>query len=159
MEDQHKITIREVSKLLLGGSAHVSLGDALKGLRPELRGIKPENMPYSIWQLVEHIRIAQWDMLQFSKDAEHKSPKWPDDYWPKETAPANEEIWKGSISQIDSDMDEFIELLEHADIYQPIEHGDGQTILHEALQLADHNSYHIGEIVAVRRILNDWKSS
>lgn len=159
MDDQHKTTIREVSKLLLGGSAHVSLGDALKGLKPELRGIKPDNMPYSIWQLVEHIRIAQWDMLQFSKDAEHKSPKWPDDYWPKETAPANEEIWKGSISQIDSDLDEFIELLEHADIYQPIEHGDGQTILHEALQLADHNSYHIGEIVAVRRILNDWKSS
>lgn len=159
MEDQHKIIITEVSKLLLGGSAHISLGDALKGLKPELRGIKPENMPYSIWQLVEHIRIAQWDMLQFSKDAEHKSPKWPDDYWPKETAPADEEAWKGSVSQIDNDLDEFIELLEHADIYQPIAHGDGQTILREALQLADHNSYHIGEIVAIRRSLHDWKSS
>ena len=87
MEDQHKIIINELTKLLLGGSAHISLQDALKGLKPQLRGVKPEHMPYSIWQLVEHIRIAQWDMLQFCKDADHKSPKWPDDYWPKEPAP------------------------------------------------------------------------
>jgi hypothetical protein len=114
-------------------------------------------MPYSIWQLVDHIRIAQWDMLQFSKDADHKSPIWPDEYWPKESEPADDDAWNGSIEQIDSDLDEFIELLEHSNIYQPLEHGDGQTILSEALQIADHNSYHIGEIVAVRRILGDWK--
>jgi len=157
MDDQHKIIINELTKLLLGGSAHVSLQDALKGLKPQLRGVKPEYMPYSIWQLVEHIRIAQWDMLQFCKDADHKSPKWPDDYWPKENAPKDDGAWKGALTQINSDLDEFIELMEHSNIYQILQHGDGQTILREALQIADHNAYHIGEIIAVRRVLNDWK--
>src|ERR1700744_1510194 len=158
MDQQHKILINELTKLLLGGSAHASLQKALKDLSPELRGVKPEHMPYSIWQLVDHIRIAQWDMLQFSKDADHKSPKWPDDYWPKESAPKDDDTWKGSLKQIDDDLDEFIELLHHSDIYQPLEHGTGQNILLEALQLADHNAYHIGEIIALRRFLGDWKS-
>jgi len=157
MENQDKFIISELTKLLLGGSAHISLQDALKGLKPAFRGAKVEHMPYTIWQLVEHIRIAQWDMLMFSKDVAHKSPKWPEDYWPKEAGPAQENDWNGSLSQINSDLDEFIELMEHADIYQKIQHGDGQTILCEALQLADHNAYHIGEIVAIRRMLGDWR--
>jgi hypothetical protein len=157
MDHKDEFIIGELTKLLLGGSAHISLQDALKGLKPGLRGNKVEHMPYTIWQLVEHIRIAQWDMLQFSRDAEHKSPKWPDDYWPKETAPAHESDWEGSLAQINSDLDEFIELMEHSDLYQKIPHGDGQTILREALQIADHNAYHIGEIVAIRRLLGDWK--
>ncbi|MDB4920883.1 DinB family protein [Mucilaginibacter sp.] len=157
MDNQHKTLVSELTKLLLGGNAHASFQDAIKGLNPRLRGVKPDNMPYSIWQLVDHIRIAQWDMLQFSKDADHKSPNWPDEYWPKESEPAGDDAWNGSIEQIESDLDEFIELLEHSNIYQPLEHGVGQTILSEALQIADHNSYHIGEIVAVRRILGDWK--
>ena len=157
MENKDKILVNELTKLLLGGNAHVPLTDALKGLKPELRGVKPDNMPYSIWQLVEHIRIAQWDMLQFCKDEEHKSPKWPDDYWPKESAPKSDDIWEGSLAQISSDLDEFIELLEHSDLYQQLPHGSGQSILLEALQLADHNAYHTGEIVAARRILGNWK--
>jgi hypothetical protein len=156
MDNHDKIIVAELTKLLLGRSAHVSLQDALKNLKPDARGAKAPNMPYTIWQLVEHIRIAQWDMLLFCKDAEHKSPKWPDDYWPKEAAPANEDQWNGAISQINSDLDEFIELMEHSNLYQKIQHGDGQTILREALQIADHNAYHIGEIVAVRRILGNW---
>lgn len=157
MDSQHKTLVSELTKLLLGGSAHISFRDAIKGLNPKLRGVKPDNMPYSIWQLVDHIRIAQWDMLQFSKDADHKSPEWPDEYWPTESEPADDDAWKGAIEQINSDLDEFIELLEHSDIYQPLEHGDGQSILREALQIADHNSYHIGEIIAIRRVLGDWK--
>jgi hypothetical protein len=157
MENQHKIVIEELTKLLLGGNAHISLQDALKGMQPELRGVKPHHLPYSAWQLVEHIRIAQWDMLQFCRDAEHKSPKWPDDYWPRESAPEDDNAWNGSLSQINSDLDEFIELMEHSDIYQKLQHGDGQTILLEALQIADHNAYHIGEIIAIRRFLEDWK--
>jgi hypothetical protein len=156
MEDQHKQLIDELTKLLLGGSAHLSLSDALAGLQPRLRDLKPDNTPYSIWQLLEHIRIAQWDMLQFCKDAEHKSPKWPDEYWPKESAPEDDSAWNASITQINSDLDEFIALMEHSDIYQKIPHGSGQTILREALQIADHNAYHIGEIIAVRRFLGDW---
>jgi len=157
MDHQDNIIITELTKLLLGGTAHISLQDALKDLKPGLRSVKADHMPYSIWQLVEHIRIAQWDMLQFCKDAEHKSPKWPDDYWPRESAPENESIWEGALSQINNDLDEFIELMEHSNLYQALPHGDGQTILREALQIADHNAYHIGEIVALRRILGDWK--
>jgi len=157
MENQDKFIISELTKLLLGGSAHISLQHALKGLKPALRGVKPEHMPYSIWQLVEHIRIAQWDMFQFCRDAAHKSPKWPEEYWPKETAPKHENDWNGALTQINSDLDEFIELMEHGDLYQKIPQGDGQSILREALQIADHNAYHIGEIVAIRRVLGDWK--
>ena len=158
MENQHKILINELSILLQGGNAHASFHDAVKGLKPELRGIKPDNMPYSIWQLVEHIRIAQWDMMRFCKDASHQSPKWPDDYWPKDPAPEDDDAWEGALKQIDDDLDEFIALLEHSDIYRPLEHGDGQSILREALQIADHNAYHIGEIIVIRRMLGDWKS-
>ena len=157
MDINDKTLKAELTKLLLGGSAHISLNDALKNLKPDLRGVKPDNMPYTIWQLVEHIRIAQWDMLLFCKDEEHKSPKWPDEYWVKDRAPADESAWDGAVSQIDSELDEFIELLEHSNLYQKIPHGDGQTILREALQMADHNAYHIGEILAIRRILGDWE--
>src|SRR5580658_10130143 len=104
MDDQHKIIIGELTKLLLGGNAHVSLQDALKGLQPGLRGVKPDHMPYSIWQLVEHIRIAQWDMLGFCKNCDHKSPKWPDEYWPKESAPADDSAWDAALAQISSDL-------------------------------------------------------
>jgi hypothetical protein len=157
MENQHKTLIDELTKLLLGGSAHISLQDALKNLKPALRGVKPDHMPYSIWQLVEHIRIAQWDMVWFCKDAGHKSPKWPDDYWPAESAPKDDGAWDGSLKQINNDLDEFIELMEHSDIYQKLQHGSGQSVLREALQIADHNAYHIGEIVAIRRFLGDWR--
>jgi len=155
--DNDKVVISELTKLLLGGNAHISLQGALKGLPPELREVRPAHIPYSIWQLVEHIRIAQWDMLQFCKDADHKELKWPDDYWPTETGPVNEDIWRGSLQQINDDLEEFIELMEHADIYRPLPHGQGQSILREALQIADHNAYHIGEILALRRLLGDWK--
>ncbi|MDB5132811.1 MAG: transporter [Mucilaginibacter sp.] len=157
MNGEHKILIDELKKLLLGGNAHVTLKDALKGLPPELRGIKPPKMPYSIWQLTEHIRIAQWDMLQFCKEANHKSPKWPDEYWPAQNAPNNDSAWNESLKQIDADMDEFIELIKRADLYKNIPHGQGQNVLLEALQIADHNAYHIGEIIALRRMMDDWK--
>jgi len=157
MDSNDKIVITELTKLLLGGNAHINLQDALKGLPPQLRGVRPAGIPYSIWQLVEHIRIAQWDMLRFCKDADHKELKWPDDYWPKEAGPPNKEVWRGSLQQINDDLEEFIELMEHADIYQVLPHGQGQSILGEALQIADHNAYHIGEILTVRRMLGDWK--
>jgi hypothetical protein len=154
--DEQKILIAELTKLLIGGGAHISLRDALKGLSPELRGVKPENMPYSIWQLVEHIRIAQWDMLQFCVDADHQSPEWPDGYWPAENGPHDEDTWKSSLQQISNELDEFIALLTHSNLYQTLPHGTGQNILREALQIADHNAYHTGEIIAIRRILNDY---
>ncbi|WP_174236896.1 DinB family protein [Mucilaginibacter sp. L196] len=157
MDNQNKKLVAELSKLLLGGSAHADLKEALAGLPAELRGAKPDNLPYSIWQLVEHIRIAQWDMLNFCIDPNHQSPKWPDEYWPKETAPIDDDAWKDSIKQINSDSDEFISLVEKSDLYEPIPGGNGQTILLEALQMADHTSYHIAEIIIIRRLLGAWK--
>lgn len=150
-------TINELIKLLEGGGAHATLKDAIADLPPNMRGAKPYNLPYSIWQLLEHIRIAQWDMLEFSRDANHQSPEWPDGYWPKETEPADERIWKNSVKEIEKQQEEFIELLKTQDIYKPIPHGDGQSILREALQIADHTSYHISEIIIIRRLLNSWK--
>jgi hypothetical protein len=158
MQEHHNELIEELINLLQGGNAHVGLKDALKGLPAKRRGVHTNDLPYSIWQLVEHIRIAQWDMLEFSKDGRHKSPKWPDDYWPEEAAPANDAVWRKSIKQIDSDRKEFINLLKTADIYEAIPYGSGQTILREALQIADHNAYHIAEIIVIRRLLGAWKS-
>jgi uncharacterized damage-inducible protein DinB len=155
---QHEILLTEIEKLLNGGSAHAHLNDALKGLPAEHRGEKPYRLPYSIWQLVEHIRIAQWDMLEFSKDATHQSPKWPDEYWPEEAAPKDEEAWNQSIQQIEEDLQEMIGLVKAGDLYEPIPHGTGQNLLREALQVADHTAYHTAEIILLRRLLGSWKS-
>lgn len=157
MGDHHEILVNELIKLLNGGSAHASLEDALGDLPTKLRGIKPDNLPYSIWQLVEHIRLAQWDMLQFSQDEKHVSPQWPQGYWVKENAPENDALWEKSLKQIKNDKDEFIRLLKSVDIYTAIPYGHGQTILREALQIADHNAYHTAEIIVIRRLLGDWK--
>ncbi|MBK0380552.1 DinB family protein [Mucilaginibacter segetis] len=156
MNDEHKILINELVKLLEGGGAHASLDDALNGLPANLRGAKPNDLPYSIWQLAEHIRIAQWDMLEFCRDSGHVSPNWPDDYWPKHSDPDNEEVWNKTLEQIKRDRNEFIRLLKSGDIYKSINHGSGQNILREALQIADHTAYHTAEIIVIRRLLNAW---
>ncbi len=157
MDKQDKTLTDELSKLLLGGSAHADLNDALSGLPANLRGVKPDKLPYSIWQLVEHIRIVQWDMLEFCRDEDHVSPKWPDEFWPKETEPKDDAAWKASLAKIDSDLDEFISLVEEGDLYREVPGGEGQTLLREALQMADHTAYHIAEIIVVRRLLGAWK--
>ncbi|MCC8409732.1 DinB family protein [Mucilaginibacter sp. UR6-1] len=157
MNSNHDTLINELITLLTGKGAHVSFSEAVERLPANLRGVKPDNMPYSIWQLVEHIRIAQWDMLEFSRDTSHESPKWPDEYWPDEAAPGSDDAWDASLKKIDSDLQEFINLLKNADnIYEPFGHGSGQNLLREALQIADHTAYHTGEILAIRRMLCAW---
>lgn len=153
-----KILITELEKLLNGGGAHVNLNDVTKDIPFNLLGERPYGLPYSIWQLVEHIRIAQWDMLEFSKNGLHESPKWPDEYWPTEPAPETEDQWKASLESINKDIKEFIELISQSDLYEPIPHGSGQNILREAFQIADHNAYHVAELVVLRRLLGIWKS-
>ncbi len=157
MEKQTQILIDELKKLLYGGGAHVGFKDAVEGLPFDALGEKPHGLPYSIWQLVSHIKIAQWDMLEFSKDGSHQSPKWPDHYWPTETAPLSEQEWDETLKAIDEDLQSFITLLDTADIFEAIQHGDGQSVLREALQIADHNAYHTAEIVVIRRLLGIWK--
>jgi hypothetical protein len=156
MNNEHKALIDEIVHLLQGGNAHADLKKALDGLPPDFRGVKIDKLPYTIWQLVEHIRIAQWDMLEFSKDGSHESPNWPDDYWPKELAPKDDEAWDNCLKQINDDLEALIELVKSEDIYKKIPHGDGQTILREALQAADHNAYHVAEIIMIRRLLGAW---
>ena len=154
-----KAVVKSLEEALTGSNAHVSFEDAVKGLPEKLRGEVPEGMPYSIWQLVEHIRTVQWDILEFSRNPDHKSPPWPEGYWPKEAAPKNETAWKHSIAQIKKECAEFIKLLKapDADLYAPFPHGDGQHLFREALLIVDHTSYHTGEIIALRRILGAWK--
>jgi len=158
MKTSSELLIAELKKLLNGGGAHVGFNEAVKGLTLEQVGQQVYNLPYSIWQLAEHIRIAQWDMLEFSKDGNHQSPEWPEGYWPKEAAPEDLATWEKTLKQIDQDREAFIQLLETSDLYAEIPHGSGQSILREALQIADHNAYHIAEIVVARRLLGIWKS-
>jgi hypothetical protein len=153
----HETVVKNLVDLIEKGNAHVSLDDALD-IPFSLLGERPANVPYSTWQLAEHIRIAQWDLLEFSRNAKHVSPKWPDGYWPKETAPKSEDAWKECIKQIKADRKSFTDLVKNSgdDLYQPFDYGDGQSLLKEAMVLADHNSYHTGEIVIIRRLLNAW---
>lgn len=155
---EKEVLTAELKKLLKGGTAHIGIKDATADIPFNLLGEKPHQLPYSIWQLVEHLRIAQWDMLEFSKNSSHKSPKWPDEYWPKEAAPQDENAWNTTLQQIDEDLKAFIMLMQTRDLYEIIPNGNGQSILREALQIADHNAYHIAEIVVIRRLLGIWKS-
>ena len=152
-----EVFINELEKLLKGGGAHVTFKDATADIPFEALGQRPHGLPYSIWQLVEHIRIAQWDMLEFSRNHNHKSPKWPEEYWPKELAPADKESWDASLRQIAEDLNAFLSLLNTKNLYEPFAHGSGQSLLREALQIADHTAYHLAEIVVIRRLLGIWK--
>ncbi len=151
-------SLREhLAKLLQADQAHATLDAALKDFPPEQRGIKSEGLPYTAWQLLEHIRIAQWDILEFSRNPNHVSPKWPEGYWPETDSPPDD-VWEKSVATLHSDLEEMKELVldPKIDLYAPIEWGDGQTILREAMLVADHNSYHVGQLVLLRRLLGSW---
>ena len=149
----------QIIKLLQGGQAHLTLDDVLKNFPPNLRGVKPAGAPHSAWQLLEHLRIAQWDILEFSRNAKHVSPKWPEGYWPANDRPPTDAAWKKSISAIKRDCGAMQTLVENprTDLYSKIPHGTGQNILREALLIADHNAYHIGQLLLVRQLLGAWK--
>jgi len=156
----HRSLRQHVLELLRGGNAHLNFEEALAGLPPTLRGERPDELPYSPWRLLEHMRIAQWDILEFSRNPKHVSPEFPAGYWPERDAPPDDKAWQKSIRQFRSDLKAMQDLVEDPaiDLLAPIPHGDGQTILREALLLADHNSYHLGQLVTVRRLLGTWES-
>jgi hypothetical protein len=143
-----------------GGNAHVPFEKAVAGFPAKFRGVVPEGLPYSSWQLLEHIRIAQADMLEFCSSSKYKEKKWPDDYWPKSPAPPDARSWEGSIRSIKNDRAAFIKLISdpNVDLFRPLPWGSGQTLFHEACLIIDHNSYHLGEIVTVRHLLGVWPS-
>jgi hypothetical protein len=151
----------QLVELLQGKGAHLSFEDAIAGLPAKMRGVKPPGMPHTIWRLVEHMRIAQWDILQFSKDGRHKSPKWPDGYWPDGDAPRDAKQWNDTVKQFKADLKEMIRMVKDkkVDLLAPIPGGQGQTVFREAMLVADHNSYHIGQIVMLRRTLGVWQDN
>lgn len=157
MNNDNQSLITELEKLLRGGTAHVGFEDAIADLPEALLGQRPDNLPYSIWQLVEHIRIAQADMLDFCRNPDYKPLNWPEDYWPKEAAPEDKATFEHSVRSIQEDLEAFIQLLHRGDLYTPFPHGEGQNLLREALQIADHTAYHVAEIVVVRRLLEAWR--
>ena len=144
--------------LLTARQAHGTFEDAVDGLSPDLRGVRPDDVPYSVWELVEHIRIAQHDILDFCRNPDYDQPDWPADYWPETTAPPSDAAWTTSVQQVIDDRDAMCDLVrdEDTDLYAEIPHGDGQTVLREAMLVADHNAYHVGQIITVRRCLNAW---
>lgn len=144
-----------IIKLLDGRQAHVDFDSTMADLPEEFRGKKPVGGPYTPWQLLEHMRIAQWDILEFSRKADHISPEWPDGYWPGSEAPTDGAAWNKSISDFRADLEAMKDLVgdPSTDLYARIPHGTGQTILREALLVADHNSYHLGQIVLIRKLL------
>ena len=145
-------------KLLKGGDAHADFETAIENFPASLRGKKPEHAEHSPWELLEHLRIAQWDLLAFSRNPHHESPDFPAGYWPPNPAPPNPEAWDKSVEAFRKDLQALCDLVsnESTDLFAKIPHGDGQTILREALVAADHNSYHLGQFVLLRRILGAW---
>jgi DinB superfamily len=146
-------------KLLNGGNAHADFKAAMKDFPAELRGKTPKGAEHSPWELLEHMRIAQWDILDFSRNLNYKARKWPDDYWPGTAAPPEAKAWDRSMRAFGKDLKEMCALVsdEKTDLFAKIPHGDGQTILREALLVADHNAYHLGQMVLLRRLLGAWK--
>jgi hypothetical protein len=151
-------TREHVLSLLRGGNAHTTFDDAVASLPADARGKKVRGLPHTAWMVLEHLRIAQWDILEFSRNPQHQSPEWPKGYWPGKSAPASASAWNDSIKSFRADL-KAVELLvsdPKADLFAQIPWGQGQTILREALLVADHNAYHIGELVVLRRLLGAW---
>jgi hypothetical protein len=152
---------RQVVRVLKNSGAHVGFEEAVEDWPARVRGVKPPGMAHTGWQLVEHMRIAQWDILEFCRTSKHVSPDFPSGYWPKTEAPPDEAAWKKSLAAFRADLEAMAALVESAatDLHERIAHGDGQTVLREALLVADHNAYHLGQLVLLRRALGSWESS
>ena len=150
--------VTHLVELLRGGHAFPKFEDAVKGVPIAKAGIRPEGCPHSLWELLEHIRIAQHDIWKFSEGPKWKSPKWPEGYWPKSPKPKDAAAWRKSVSYCRADRKAFEKLLSKraGELEAPFPWGDGQTLLRETLLIADHNAYHIGQIVLVRRLLGIW---
>jgi len=142
-------------ELLGGGNAHLSFEDFIRDFPIEKCGRRIEGLPYTAWQVLEHVCIAQWDILEFSRDAKHVSPKWPKGYWPGVDQLGSADLWNETVEKFRNDLKQMKELIANpsTDLFARIPHGTGQTILREALLLADHNSNHLGALIVMSRIL------
>jgi len=146
-------------ELLNGGHAHVDFDGAVKNWPANLQGMRPEGAAHSPWEVLEHMRLAQWDILEFTRNPRHVSPEFPAGYWPKTQAPPDGKAWSKSADAFRADLKAMIKIVQDksTDFFAPLPHGDGQTVLREALLVADHNAYHLGELLLLRRLLGAWK--
>ena len=155
MDNPDKALRDHLIELLDAKSAHIDVGSALYGFPLGRINERIAGSPHTAWELLEHIRIAQWDILDFSVNADYKEMNWPDEYWPK--AEATEDDWNRSVDQVLGDLQKMRDLVsnESSDLFKPLEHGSGQTLLREAMLVADHNAYHIGQLMLLRRIFEN----
>ena len=156
MTNEESTLRRQLADLLDWDHAHIPFDEAVKDFPPELRGRRPEGGPHSAWELLEHLRLALWDILEFTRDAKnHVSPKFPDGYWPPTPAPQTETAWNESVAAYRQHLRDFAALVNDPsiDLFAPMPHADGKTVLREVLLAADHNAYHLGQLVMVRRLL------
>jgi len=156
MTSEQDSALREqLRHAILGDQAHIDLKEAVGDFPAEFHGVKLDGAPHTAWQLLEHMRIAQHDILEFSRNVKHKSPKWPDEYWPKEDAPPNEHAWDKTVAALLKDRQAMQDLIADPkqDLFKAIEGGDGQTLLREALLVASHNSYHLGQLLFLKKML------
>jgi hypothetical protein len=151
---------RHLLELLAGRSAHLDFDAAVAGMPWRRAGERPEGAAHSVWQLVEHLRAALWDLVEFSRDPQHESPPWPEGYWPVAAAPAGEEDWEASLAAYRRHLGEMREMVADRgrDLFAPFSWGDGQTLAREAMLAADHAAYHLGQVVQVRRLIGEWPS-
>ena len=159
--DPHRALRDHVIELLSEGHAHITFKDAIADWPHLLRGAKPPGQPFTPWRLLEHIRISQWDILEFTRNPKYESPAWPAGYWPPSDAPPDASAWDKSAVQVERDLRAMQQLVRDpgTDLFARIPHGTGQTVLREALLVADHNSYHVGQLVLLRRLLGAWRDA
>jgi hypothetical protein len=155
MDDNEKSLRDHLLSLLSGGNAHITFDDFVRDFPSDKCGERVDGLPYTAWQVLEHMRIAQWDILEFTRAPDHVSPKWPEGYWPPQNEAGNREAWEASIAKFRADLKEMQELIADpaTDLFAKIAHGSGQTVLRQALLVADHNSYHLGVLLAISRLL------
>jgi DinB superfamily len=156
--DQNKSLRQLLVKQLDGNEAHASFDDAVKGMPAAQQGTRPKGVEHSPWEELEHLRIAQWDIFEFAMNPKHQSPEFPAGYWPSSPKPPNEKAWEKSVNSFQSDREKFKKFLsdESTDLFAKIPHGDGQTVLRQAVVAIDHNGYHIGQLILLRRLLGVW---
>ncbi|KAA9325645.1 DinB family protein [Adhaeribacter soli] len=156
---QDQVVREQLVKLLQGNLAYQPIGELLKGIKAEDAGKPIEHLPYTLWKLIEHMRLTLYDILEFCRNPDYKYLNWPEDYWPKENAPADQAALDKSINAILKGVETMVELIQDPanDLYKPLAHGEGQNLFREALLVAEHNAYHIGEIIILRRLLGTWK--
>jgi uncharacterized damage-inducible protein DinB len=150
---------KELTEYIENERAHIGFAKALRDLPEKLINKQPKGVPYTFWGVLEHVRIAQHDMVEFIQTADYEKFDWPKDYWPSPKAKATKAMWKASLAAIEKDLDTLKQIIQDAavDLFAPIPWGQGQTVFREVIQVIDHASYHLGQLVLMRRLEGDWK--